>query len=235
MITQLVFGENGWHLTSMIGTPVSFDNDLILHSDGQTRVYQAKYEAKPFSDFPYWSLRSDYWLGENAFGLELVHHKVYLKNTNDYLNSFSVSDGYNLIYLNYGRRLKKSIIVRAGFGVIFGNPDVRIKGRERYLHRHLKGMHFGGYTTQISVERWVYENQNMFVNVETKLTHSTAKLPVSTDRSEYAIVPDTAIHFNVGFGTKPKLLTGNLKQKLGFFAPLIVPNVLYALRSNTVE
>ena len=147
----------------------------------------------------------------------MVHHKVYLKNTTDYIQSFSVSDGYNLLYLNYAYRLNKKHILRSGVGLIFGNPDVRLKGRDRYLHRHLKGMHFGGFTTQLSYERWVYENDDLFVNSEIKLTHSHAKLPISSNDSEYAIVPDTAIHFNLGFGTKPKLLNGDLKKKGDIF------------------
>ena len=118
LISSCVFAQNGWHMTSMIGTPMSIDNELILHSDGKTQVHQAKYEAKPFSDFPYWSLRSEYWNNQHAFGVELVHHKVYLKNTTDYIQSFSVSDGYNLLYLNYAYRLNKKHILRSGVGLI---------------------------------------------------------------------------------------------------------------------
>ena len=31
LISSCVFAQNGWHMTSMIGTPMSIDNELILH------------------------------------------------------------------------------------------------------------------------------------------------------------------------------------------------------------
>jgi hypothetical protein len=234
ILTSMAMATDGWHLTAMVGAPVSMPNDLVLHYDQQTTVHRAKYTPKAWSDYPYWSLRSDYWINDHAFGIEILHHKLYLVNTTDDIQSFSVSDGYNLVYVNYAKRFNQHIF-RTGVGLVFGNPDVTLKGRKRYLHRHLKGMHLGGVTMQVAYERWLYETPQFFINMETKLTHSYAKLPISDRSDEYALVPDTAIHFNIGFGTKPFKNTDSLQKKATFFSPLIVPNVLYLLRKDTVR
>ena len=125
-MNSFIYGNDGWHITSMIGSPFSMNNDLVLHYDNTTYVHQAKYEPNAFSDFPYWVVRSEFWNGDSALGLEIVH-KVYLKNTTDKIKSFSVSDGYNLFMpMNYAKRLNDHIL-RGGFGLIFNNQMLRLK------------------------------------------------------------------------------------------------------------
>lgn len=231
----VLFAENGWHFSSVSGVPISFDNKLVLYADNTTYTIDASYKSKAYSDFPYWTLRTEYWLKNHAIGLEVVHHKVYLSNPTDFLESFSVSDGFNLIYLNYANKINKNNIIRTGFGLNFGNPDVKIDGRDRYLKRHLEGLHFGGFTSQLSYEKRFYETQKMFLFFETKLTQTFATLPISNNSDEYALVPDTAIHVSIGFGTKPTLLKGNWKEKASFFSPFLLPNTLYILREGTIQ
>lgn len=234
LFSVILYSKNGLHINASIGYPFSFANQLELKFDNKIHKVHAEYEPKAFSDFPYWTLRSEYWKDNQAFGIELVHHKLYWKNKTADVENFSISDGYNLLYLNYAKKIERHRF-RVGIGAVYGNPDFKLKGRDRYLKRHLKGMHWGGYTTQLAYERWLYEGDSFFINFETKLTYSFAKLPISDRLNEYAKVPDTAIHFNIGFGTKPLKSKSSLKDKAVYISPLLLPNILYVLRAHTLE
>ena len=234
LFTITIFASDGLHINAAIGYPFSFDNQLELKYNDKVHKFNAEYEPKAFSDFPYWTLRTEYWRKDQALGIELVHHKLYWKNKSADVENFSVSDGYNLLYLNYAKKIQDHRF-RIGVGAVFGNPDFKLKGRDRYLKRHLKGMHWGGYTAQVAYERCLYESDRFYINFETKLTYSFAKLPISDKLNEYAKVPDTAIHFNIGFGTKPLKSKSSLKDKALYISPILLPNLLYALQAHTVE
>lgn len=225
LISGSIFSENqdGWHLSTFMGGSMSLPNRLTIKlEDLPDQSINAVYQNKSFSDSHWWIFRLEDWHGENGQGFELIHHKVYLANTNDIVTYLSISDGYNLLYYNFGKRYGDDRF-RLGLGVAYAHPDVQIAGRPLFFQKGLTGFYLGGPTIQFNYERLVWDNDIYFVTLDTKLTLSYIRSPVSHNRREYADVPDIAFHVGLGFGSKPKAFNQEGIAKALYFAPLVYP------------
>ena len=80
------------------------------------------------------------------------------------------------------------------------------------------GAYLSGITSQISLEKWIYETEKHFVNLETKFTLSYARPPISDDINEFGTVPNYAFHFLIGLGSKPVQKESSLKDKAQWLA-----------------
>jgi hypothetical protein len=148
----------------------------------------------------------------NVQSSQCLHHKIYLGNPLEPLESFSISDGFNILFLNRIVNGEKAVF-RSGIGLVFAHMDVSMKERKRFfLNGGISGAYISGVSIQGSVEKWLYESQRHFVNVESKLTLSYVRPPVSDNSEEYAEINNIAIHFLLGFGSKP-LDTNNHSYK----------------------
>lgn len=216
--------NDGWTLSAFMGGSISMDNTLSFHfSDQADQVLRAKYDNKSFTDSHWWAFRLERWKGKKSRGMEIIHHKIYLENTNSVIQDFSISDGYNLFYYNFGKKRGRHIY-RFGVGVVMGHPDATITGRDRYIVKGFSGHHLAGPTVQFNHEVRVWENKYHFVSLDSKLTFSYAKVPISTDSEEYAVAPDIAVHFSLGIGSKSAIFERpGLVGKALFFLPLAYP------------
>ena len=226
IFSVVAFGDlnNGLHLTTMMGCSFSGKSPLQIQlSNGQSETIQARYNNRCFDDSHWWSVRLDQWNQENGFGIELIHHKIYLANTTDLIESFSISDGYNLLLFNLGKQKGKKNY-RVGFGVVLAHMDITIAGRDRYIKKGLNGHYLTGPAFQINMEQLLWESNHHFISLDTKFTAAYASVPVSSNQNEYAVAPDYALHFSIGFGSKPsKIRSPDLIERLGYFLPLAYP------------
>jgi len=220
------FAEDGWHMSSFMGGSMSAPNYLRFHlTEYPDETIHAVYDNKSFTDSHWWSYRIENWQGNKVKGFELVHHKIYLANTDDIIQSFSISDGYNLLYRNWGKKYGENgrNRLRFGAGIAYGHPDVVIKGRERFHTKGPTGHFLGGVTVQFNYERLLYETKYNFFTMDTKLTLSYIQVPVSVGKKETVEAPDIALHLSFGVGSKPSALKAPGMTKLLYFAPVIYP------------
>ena len=217
--------DNGIHLSTMMGCSFSGDSPLTLkYLDRPAEIISAKYNNRCFSDSHWWSFRLENWTDQTGWGLELIHHKIYLKNTTDDLKSFSLSDGYNLIFFNLVKQVK-DVNFRVGFGGVLGHMDVLISGRPRYIKKGFSGHYLTGPAFQLNVEKILWSSKAHFLSLDTKFTAAYAEVPISANQEELAIAPDYAIHVSLSIGSKPHAFSKNKTayDKIGYFAPLIYP------------
>lgn|GEM_PF-703934 len=198
------YDQDGTYFTSFLGSSISLPSNLKIKLDDQSSYNNhSKWQGRSFEDSPYYSLRFDKIRNHRGWGVEWMHHKIYLANPKHPVESFSISDGFNILYLNRVLTNNK-LTVRPGFGLVFSHMDVKIKDRERfYLKGGNGGAYLSGVSVQGSMEKWIYETERHFLNLETKLTVSYVKPPVSSNPDEYAEIYNIAIHFVFGFGSKP--------------------------------
>ena len=67
----------------------------------------------------------------------------------------------------------------------------------------ISGAYFAGFATQYSLEKWFYQTKHHVFTLEGKVTAAYARIPISNNSSEYADVPNIALHVTVGIGSKP--------------------------------
>ncbi len=220
--------KEGWYFSTFMGLSKSMDNKIAFNFDDRDdEVFTAKYNNRSFEDSFWWFFRFENWKNKKSRGMELIHHKIYLDNTNDVVENFSISDGYNLLYYTMGKQRNKSSY-RLGLGVVLAHSDVTIQGREQYKRKGFVGHKLAGPSLMLNYERWIWENNYYFISFDSKLTFSYAVAPISTSRSEYVVAPDIALHVSLGLGSKPEILKLKGIKKAAYFLPLAYPKVVGA-------
>lgn len=228
LVAELAPMETGYHFTGLIGWSHSTDSKLKIHRDGvETYSIDGTYTSYPFRDYPYYSFRLEKWDKNKAYGVELIHHKVYLRNPQGSLQSLSVSDGYNFIMFNQVRQIDTRKFLRFGAGLVFAHPDVKFEGQNRFYKSDssLLGMghYLAGPGAQIAYEFWPYENKRNYISLETKLTLSYVQFPIEENRNSYGSMSNIAIHFLIGWGSKPLPKKAKAKDHALFLSPIIFP------------
>jgi len=216
-----MYSDSGTYLSSSLGWSESLNSNLNLYLADQSDIkHDAEWNGNSFKDSLYYSIRVEKWNEGKGRGIEWVHHKIYLDNTTDTIEDFSISDGFNLLLYNWAQKNKTyDFIQRIGIGLVFAHVDVTLSGRERfYMDGGLGGSYISGITSQLSIEKWVYESPRHFVNAEAKLTASYARVPVSSDINEFADVPNIGFHILLGIGSKPIEKSSSPKDKALYFA-----------------
>ena len=104
---------------------------MAVNSTDGDIVHKARWKSKAFEDSPYYTIRIDDWSGNKVRGIEWIHHKIYLANNPAGITNFSISDGYNLLMFNLGKR-SNGIIRRWGAGLIFAHVDMTLQGRDPF-------------------------------------------------------------------------------------------------------
>jgi len=218
-----IYEEDGWHFTTFMGASTSAPNTLRVYTDDAANHSQkAKWQGRAFEDSFYYAIRFDKVTNQTGWGIEWVHHKIYLANPQGPIDAFSISDGFNILYLNRVRAFDNHAY-RYGAGLVFAHMDVTLDGRERfYVDGGIGGAYLSGISAQVAVEKWLWKNDTHFVNFETKFTASYLRPPVSLDQSEFATLNNFALHFNVGLGTKPMTNKGDLKAKAKHYGPSVL-------------
>ena len=201
--TIQVLSSDGIYLHSNWGYMHSLNSVMAVNSTDGDIVHKARWKSKAFEDSPYYTIRIDDWSGNKVRGIEWIHHKIYLANNPAGITNFSISDGYNLLMFNLGKR-SNGIIRRWGAGLIFAHVDMTLQGRDRFWNDGgISGAYLSGLAIQHAIETWVYETSHHVVAIEGKLTAAYARIPISSNDSEYADVPNVAFHLTFGIGSKP--------------------------------
>jgi hypothetical protein len=184
--------SGSWVLEIFGGSAHSFDTNLkIRNASGDEIHHKAEYETRPFEDAPYYAWRISHQGAIHTWGVELVHHKIYLKNVTPVIQEFEISHGYNLLMLNYGRKVG-SLWLHAGGGVILAYPHSHIDGLVS-----LGGYQLAGPGAQIAIGKRFDLNKRFFFTVEGKLTLGRASVDLGADK---AIAPNVALHGLGGLG-----------------------------------
>lgn len=222
--------RDGVYFTGLSGGSYNFDSDLKIKRASETYNIDAQYRTRAFDDSPYWIFRVEKWTDNKAYGVELVHHKLYLLNPSGSLEFFDISDGYNLLMFTKAWKLKNKEFVRLGLGGVIVHPHVKFNDNSVF-HRNAGiggwGYFLSGPAFEVAFEKWVYETENHFITLETKLTISNVKTPIETETTSYARLTNVALHFAFGLGSKPiNWKTAKTKEKWAYFAPGIFPKVM---------
>lgn len=202
--------SSGWVWINYLGGSESTTSSLYINREGtenDIKTHQADWEGKPFTNSAYYAMKLEKWTQNKGYGLEWVHHKIYLKNNIEGIDSFSISDGFNLLFLNKIMplsRLGNRTYLRIGAGLVFAHMDVELTGEDEfYMDGGIAGSYFAGGAIQVALDKWVKTFKSHFVTIETKFTAAYCRGPVSKTFTEYAVLPNYAFHILVGVGNKP--------------------------------
>lgn len=188
-----------WVVQVSTGSAYSFNTPLKIEQDGEPDLdIDAEYETRAWSTMaPYYNIKVAKWTGNHAWEFETLHHKLYLSNKPDEVDSFAISHGYNLNTINYAINWK-DMIFRVGAGIVMTHPETKVRGKRNEDDGGFNGFYLSGVTGQVAVEKRFDLTEHWFFSIEGKLTGSYAEIPISDGD---ATVPNAALHglFGVGY------------------------------------
>jgi len=187
-----------WVFQIATGTAYNFPTPLSIKQNGEKDIdISAQYETRALRTVaPYYNLKIGKWFGEYGWEFESLHHKLYLDNKPDEVESFAISHGYNLNTINYVRKWKK-FIWRVGAGIVMTHPETKVRGKRNEDDGGFNGFYISGITTQGAIEKRFDLSRHWFLSLEGKLTSSYAVIPIADGD---ATVPNIALHGLIGIG-----------------------------------
>ena len=174
------------------GTAHSFDTNLTIEQPQLKTEFSADYDTHPWRPAPYYSARIGKWSQKTAWEIELLHHKIYLNNPHLPLNSFRVTNGYSMVFLNHAWDYR-GFILRGGGGGLVAYPVTTIDNITTS-----GGYRLAGFAGQASIEKRFFFGKAFFLAAEGKFTLARAWL---TLKNAKASVPNAAVHglFSIGY------------------------------------
>jgi len=196
----LPFPAKGEEITIQFfgGFAYNFSLPLVIRQEGKDNIrLSADYDTKPFDTPIYWSLRAGKWGEKDGWEIELLHHKLYLKNNPPEVEHFTVTHGFNLLTLNRAWK-RANFIWRAGAGVVVAHPESAVRGKTFSQEGGLfEGYYLAGPTLQVAVEKRFPLFKSFFLCLEGKYTLSWAHIPVEEGKAD---LWNSAIHGLIGLG-----------------------------------
>jgi len=188
------------YLEFLPGTSYILPSNLTIQQEGYTVIsFIAHYEGRSFYNPIYYSLRSGYTLNEStAIELELNHLKVFLTNFPPEIQRFSISHGYNQLWINLRKELA-FIDIRAGIGPVIAHPENSVREMELSGTGGLlnNGYFLNGITSQVALQKRIFIGKHFYLNAEAKLNVSYTRTQVVNGHAKLWI---NALHGLLGAG-----------------------------------
>lgn len=185
------------------GTAWNIPSRLRVAEPGYENIlFTARYNTRAWKGSPYYAVRG----GIGRWGVELVHHKLYLKNPPPEIQHLEVSHGYNMLFANRAlAATEHRPVVRIGIGAVIGHPEGKVRGRAIDPAASLLGggYHLSGICLQGAIGLPFEIHRGLFWQPEAKLTAAWAKMPLLDGGS--ITIPNIAIHTVLGFGYRREI------------------------------
>jgi hypothetical protein len=131
MLTGLqpaVAREAEWSAELLIGEAVNLTSRTHIHN-AQTSpsAFGGDYETRGLEGPVHYAWRLTRWTQDRGWELQLLHHKLYLRNRPPGVEALSISHGFNIVTLGraYARNPWR---FRLGLGPVIAHPEARIGG-----------------------------------------------------------------------------------------------------------
>jgi hypothetical protein len=197
-----------WSLEVFGGSALSLPTPLRIDQDGEASIrVTARYATRPWRDAPYYAYRVGRHSGSRGWELELVHHKLYLRDRPAEVQHFEVTHGYNLVLLNRVAH-RGRWTGRIGFGPVLGHPENEVRGRRLAADRGGLGggYYLSGAAGQVAGSHRLALGGGFSLVGEAKVTGAYARVPIAGGD---ATVPNVAAHWLVGVGYSRTLEHGS--------------------------
>jgi hypothetical protein len=191
--------SNRWHVSFTPGISLVPPVPLVIRQENHESIrLWANYRSAPLKLPPYYSGRLGFMENGRGWEAELNHLKVYLKNRPEEAERFSISHGYNQIFIN--RIIEKGrFSQKIGLGMVAAHPENKVRGK---LLDEKKGLFGDGYyLTGPAIQYGLYKEiplgRHFFLLGEARISAAFARVPVADGKADAPVV---AIHLQLGPG-----------------------------------
>lgn len=186
--------EEALVLQGSLGAAANLETPLTIRQSGFADLdLDADYETEPFTDPVYYSVRAGWWRGRGGWELEVIHHKLILRDPPPELRGFQISHGYNFVTVNRGWDLGR-LLLRVGAGPILAHPEGAVRGQQVNPGNEYK---WTGPGVQVGVEKRFAFGRGLLLGVEGKASAARANVKMEGVEVE---APSYAAHLLVSLG-----------------------------------
>ncbi len=192
------------------GGAQNFNMPLKFEQGAYQEKLTAKYSTRPFGPgaAPYYDIRyrramdSSFWgLNDMWWGIELLHHKVWLNNLPAAVSEFRMTFGYNLIPFSVGASLLPWLNFYFGVGPVVVHPVNTVNGltlpNEPITWPTGKRYSLVGAGMHTGVEARQFLWRNIFANADLRFMLTKAIVPIVGGRAR---VLQASMHGHLGLG-----------------------------------
>ena len=197
--TKPARAQDSWTFEGFLGAAYNFDSPLTVRQRNFPALeLDARYDTRAFEPPLYYALRVSHWSQDRGWDVELIHHKLYLRDPPPEIEAFAVSHGNNLLLA--GRVWSRSALIsRIGIGAAIAHPENTVRGRTLSEERGFlgTGYYLAGPAVTASIGAELPTRTRWFLSVGLKGSYSWARVPVADGRAD---VQNVAIHGLIGGG-----------------------------------
>lgn len=194
-----LYGQKNFFVNLTPGTAVLLPSPLKITQSGYDDLkIWARYKSSPFRSPVYYSIRVGWINGDSGYELEMNHLKIHLQNTTNEISRFSISHGYNQIFINQVKSRNK-IGRKIGVGLVLVHPEntVRGVGLNQKQGMFNEGYYIAGLAAQYGVFKELNLTKYFYILAELRTSIAYANVPVANGRAH---VPILAFHLQLGPG-----------------------------------
>jgi hypothetical protein len=195
-----IFSQKRFSFEFLPGGAVIIPSSLFIRQEGFSDLkFTSHYRTESFVQPIYYSCRLGYKLNnKSTIELEMNHIKVKLDNKPPEIEVFSISHGFNQLWVNYAI-IYKGFVFRTGVGTVVAHPESIIRGKKFETTRGFAGMgyYISGITSQLAVQKKVFLGKHLYFSAESKLNAAYSKVKIADG---FARVPVIAINGLIGLG-----------------------------------
>lgn len=199
ILITAVHSQSMWSLEVHGGDVFNMPMPLSISQNGYDRIkLTARFRTEAFTPPVYWDCRISRWKDRKSWEFEVIHQKLYLKNTTGEVQKFNISHGFNLLMINRGFD-KGKYRLRTGAGIVLAHPESKIRGMEfgNTTDDFDMGYFISGPVANFALSKPIRISERFFVNAEAKTTLAYSHIKISGGHAE---VFNLAFHLVLGMG-----------------------------------
>lgn len=184
-----------WSVEVLIGDALNLSSRTQIHSALTSNApFGGDYETRGLEGPVHYAWRITRWHQDRGWELEVLHHKLYLRNRPPNVEALSISHGFNIIALGRAYALDPWRL-RLGLGAVIAHPEARVGGVEYGGEYELAGAAAVGSVgvAFVMTSRWSIVG-------EIAATYGYASVHPSGEPDLRFSVRNPAIHAQVGVG-----------------------------------
>jgi len=128
ILPTAVAADPRWSAEVLVGDAYNLSSRTQIHNaQAPSSAFGGQYETRGFEAPLHYAWRITRWDQNRGWELELLHHKLYLRNRPSNVEALAISHGFNILAL--GRACSMGPWrVRLGLGPVIAHPEARIAG-----------------------------------------------------------------------------------------------------------
>jgi hypothetical protein len=188
-------GEPRWSVEALIGDAHNFESPTrIEHPAVPAASFDGRYTTRGLEGPLHYTFRASRLLERGAWEIQLLHHKLYLRDAPPGVEALSVSHGFNVVTLNRAFEVDHWRL-RIGLGPVITHPEARIDGGSYDGPYELSGA-----AALIGVGRSMALTEAWSLGIEASFTLGHIEVhPAGEPHLEFSIT-NPAVHAQVGVG-----------------------------------